>query len=82
MDVKDYRVSPLFGDNEGLADCLIFAGEKEIFYRDIKKYVEKLESDGVNVKFITGQGLFHIYPLFPIPEAKKAFKELEKEIMQ
>lgn len=81
LDTTDYRVSPIYGDNEGLAKTLIFAGTNEIFYNDIKNYVEKLKNDGVDVKFITGNGLFHIYPLFPIPEAKKAFKEIKKEII-
>lgn len=80
LDTTDYRISPLFGDNEGLPDTLIFAGENEIFYADIKRYVENLKRDGVNVKFITGCGLFHIYPLFPIPEAVEAFKEMKNEI--
>lgn len=81
LDVTDYRVSPIYGDNEGLAKTLIFAGTNEIFYSDIKDYVEKLKNDGVDVKLITGKGLFHIYPLFPIPEAKDAFKEIKKEII-
>ena len=76
LDTQDYRVSPLFGDNVGLPDTLIFAGENEIFYKDIVKYVENLKKDNVNVKLVTGNGLFHIYPLFPIPEARKALKEL------
>ncbi|WP_407374689.1 alpha/beta hydrolase fold domain-containing protein [Methanobrevibacter sp.] len=80
LDVKDYRVSPIFGDSSGLAKMLIFAGENEIFYKDIKKYVEKLKRDGIDVRFITGEGLFHIYPLFPMPEAKKAFNEIKNEI--
>ena len=80
-DTKDYRVSPLFGVNSNLPDTLIFAGENEIFYSDIKKYVENLKNDGVDVKFIVGPGLFHIYPLFPIPEARTAFNELKKEII-
>lgn len=80
-DTKDYRVSPLFGDNSNLPDTLIFSGENEIFYSDIKKYVENLKNDGVDVKFIVGPGLFHIYPLFPIPEARTAFNELKKEII-
>jgi acetyl esterase/lipase len=80
LDTRDYMVSPLFGDNEGLADTFIFAGTGEIFYKDIEEYVENLKKDNVNVKLITGNGLFHIYPLFPIPEAKKAFKEI-KEII-
>ena len=81
LDTKDYKVSPLFGNVANQAPTLIFAGDNEIFYKDIKLYVEKLEENDVNVKFITGKGLFHIYPLFPIPEAKKAFKEIKKEIM-
>ena len=81
LDTRDYKVSPLFGDVTGQAPTLIFAGDNEIFYKDIRLYVEKLKKSDVDVRFITGEGLFHIYPLFPIPEAKKAFKEIKKEIM-
>ena len=81
LDVRDYRVSPLYGDNSGLGSILIFAGTNEIFYKDIQKYVSKLKNDGVDVRFIEGEGLFHIYPMFPIPEARKAFKEIKKEII-
>ena len=81
LDATDYMVSPIYGDNEGLPRTLIFAGTNEIFYNDIKDYVENLKNDGVDVKFITGSGLFHIYPLFPIPEAKNAFKEIKNEII-
>lgn len=81
LNTKDYRVSPIYGDNEGLPRTLIFAGTNEIFYRDIEKYVDNLKKENVDVKFITGPGLFHIYPLFPSPEAKKAFKEIKKEII-
>ena len=81
LNTKDYRVSPLYGNNEGLAKTLIFAGENEIFYSDIQKYVENLKKDGVDVTFIVGKELFHIYPLFPMPEAKTAFKKIKQEII-
>ena len=45
-----------------------------------RKYVEMLKRDDVDVRFIEGDGLFHIYPLFPIPEAKHAFNEIKKEM--
>lgn len=80
LDSKDYKISPLFGDVKGLAKTLIFAGTGEIFYKDIKRFVEKLKNDGVDVKLVTGEEMFHIYPLFPIPEARKAFKEIKKEM--
>ena len=81
LDMKDYRVSPLYGDNRGLPRTLIFVGGSEIFYKDIRKYVDNLKSDGVDVKLIVGEGLFHIYPLFPSPEARNAFKEVKKYIL-
>lgn len=77
LDTKNYKVSPLYGDKSNLAKTLIFAGTNEIFYKDIKEYVENCD----NARLVTGEGLFHIYPLFPIPEAKKAFKEIKKEII-
>ena len=79
IDTKDYRVSPLFGDNSNLARTLIFAGENEIFYKDILKYYENLKEDNVDARLVVGSGMFHIYPLFPCPEAWNAFKELKKE---
>lgn len=78
LDTKDYKVSPIFGNCDNLAKTLIFAGTDEIFYKDIVKYVEKQE----NARLITGEGMFHIYPLFPSKEAKEAFKEIKNEIKE
>ena len=80
LDNKNYKVSPLYGNNADLADTVIFAGIDEIIYKDIEKYSKNLKRDGVNVKLVKGSGLFHIYPLFPIPEARKVFNEIKKEI--
>ena len=79
LDTKDYMVSPLFGDNSALPKTLIFTGDNEIFYKDILEYYENLKRDNVDARLIIGKGLFHIYPLFPIPEARDAFRELKKE---
>ena len=79
LDTNDYRVSPLFGDNSDLPRTLIFAGENEIFYKDILKYYEKLMENGGDARLIVGSGMFHIYPLFPSPEAWDALKEIKKE---
>ena len=78
LDTKDYRVSPLYGDNRGLPKALIFAGTNEIFHKDISRYVEKLKEDGVNVRFIEGGGLFHIYPLFSNVWGKRSFQRNKK----
>lgn len=80
LNTKDFKVSPLYGCNKGLAQTLIFTGTDEIFHDDIKKYFKNLKNDDVNARLITGEGLFHVYPLFPIPEAVYAFKEIKNEI--
>lgn len=79
LDTDDYRVSPYYGDNSNLPRTLIFVGSNEIFYNDVKEYYEKLVNDGVDGELIIGDGLFHIYPLFPIPEALSAIKKIKKE---
>ena len=79
MDAQDYRVSPLFGDNSDLPRTLIFSGDNEIFYKDILRYYEKLIENGGDARLIVGSGMFHIYPLFPSPEAWDALKEIKKE---
>ena len=77
-DTQDYRVSPIFGNNTGLPDTLIFVGGDELFYDDINKYVEKLKNDGVNAKLSVGEEMFHIYPVFPISESNQVVKEIQE----
>lgn len=81
LDTKNYKVSPLYGDNTNLPRTLIFVGDNEIFYKDVLKYAENLERDNVDYRLIVGEELFHIYPLFPMPETRTAFKEIKHEIM-
>ncbi len=80
-DTRNYRVSPLYGDNHNLPKTLITTGTDEIFYQDIKDYYENLIKNHVDAKLIIGEKLFHIYPMFPIPEALTVLKEIKKEIM-
>ncbi|AWX32045.1 alpha/beta hydrolase fold domain-containing protein [Methanosphaera sp. BMS] len=77
-NTQDYRVSPIFGDNTGLPDTLIFVGGEELFYDDIHKYAKKLRDNGVDAKISVGEGMFHIYPVFPISESNKVVKEIQE----
>lgn len=77
-NTQDYRVSPIFGDNTGLPDTLIFVGGEELFYDDIHKYAKKLRDEGVDAKISVGEGMFHIYPVFPISESNKVLKEIQE----
>ena len=70
LDVKDYRVSPIFGafDKE-MPDTLLICGTEEIMYPDTSLLYEKLKEQGHSVRMIIGEGLYHVYPMMQIPEA-------------
>ncbi|WP_267200804.1 alpha/beta hydrolase fold domain-containing protein [Limosilactobacillus kribbianus] len=80
VDHRDYRLSPLFGNVDQLRDVYVFAGTKEIMYPDAARLVEKLKTAGIPVHFTIGRGMFHIYPLYPVPEAEKAMQQVKKVV--
>lgn len=80
LDVKDEKVSPMFADFKGLNDVVLYVGTREVLYPDIVKFSKKLKDEGVNVALIEGVGMNHVYPIYPIPEARKVRKEIIKEI--
>ena len=75
-DLTDYRLSPLYGDVSVLNDVTIFAGTHEFFYPDIMKFKNKLDENKVENRIYIGEGLNHVYPAFPIPEARKAINRI------
>jgi len=76
LDVKDEKVSPMFADFKGLNDVVLYVGTREVLYPDIVKFYNKLKSDGVNVELIEGVGMNHVYPIYPIPEARSVMENI------
>ncbi|MDY2802896.1 MAG: alpha/beta hydrolase fold domain-containing protein [Limosilactobacillus sp.] len=77
---QDYRLSPLNGNLDQLRDVHVYAGTKEIMYPDAALLVEKLKASRIPVHFTVGRGLFHIYPLYPVPEADVVMKQVVKVV--
>lgn len=76
LDVKDPLVSPIFGDVSGMPRTLIFLGTRELLYPDIEQFYENMVSAGCDVKLIVKKGMNHVYPVYPIPEAKEALEQI------
>ena len=76
LSAKDPLISPLFGSAEGLPKTLIFAGTREIFYYDLIRFYDMLSEAGVDTTLVIGEGMDHVYPLYPIPEAKKSLRQI------
>ncbi len=68
LPLDDYKMSPINGNLEGLGHITMTIGTKETLYPDVVKFSHMLNEKGIKHEFILGYSLFHIYPIFPIPE--------------
>ena len=80
-ELTDPRVSPMFGDPGGLKRVTVFAGTREILNPDSVKFYSRLDPEG-DSELIIGEGMFHVYPLLPIPEAGPAVDKIVEKIMR
>lgn len=79
LDLRDPMVSPVFGAYDGLPPVQVITGTSDLFYVDSLKFVAAAQAAGVTVDIVLGEGLQHIFPLFPLmPEALKSRKRTEQ----
>jgi len=76
LDLHDYRVSPIFGDISVLQNVYLFVGTREIFYPDVTTFYDMLQAQGIASELYIGEGMNHVYPLYPIPEASDALEQV------
>lgn len=81
LDLRDPKLSPMFGNNLGLPKTLLITGTREILYPDICKFYEKMHSDGCDVELLIGEGMNHVYPIYGLPESKEAVTRIDREII-
>ena len=75
-DVRDYRISPLFGDFSSLAPITLFVGSYEAFVTDARRFKARCDALGVSLDYREYPGMNHVFVIYPIPEARKAQNEI------
>ncbi|MCR5207788.1 MAG: alpha/beta hydrolase [Eubacterium sp.] len=75
-DVHDWRVSPIYGDLSSLAPITAYFGTWECIIDDARIFRDKCKAAGAELDYREYEGMNHVFPLYPIPEAKKAHKEI------
>lgn len=75
-DLENELVSPKNGSPENLGKISLFTGVHEIFYPDIMDYHRNLKRLNIPHNLIVESRMNHVYPIFPIPEAKVAQKKI------
>ena len=76
LPADHYWVSPIYGDLSGLGRISIFVGTHEILYLDSVALKEKLKAMRATSDYFEYEGMFHTFPLFPIPEGFDALKKI------
>jgi len=77
---KDPMVSPLYGDIRGLGRMTVFTGTHDILYIDSYQLYKKAKQYYIAIDYIKKKYMGHIYPLWPIPEAREAIQKIESII--
>ena len=75
-DVHDYRVSPIYGVLTGLAPMTVYYGTYEAIVTDARIFRDKCEKAGAELDYNEYEKMNHVFPVYPIPEAKKVKREI------
>ncbi|UVE17257.1 alpha/beta hydrolase [Pseudomonas sp. LS44] len=69
LSLEHPSVSPLEGEFSGLPPLLLVVGTRDTACPDALLLADRARAQGVTVDLVRGDGLVHVWPLFPIPEA-------------
>ncbi|MGP3998646.1 alpha/beta hydrolase fold domain-containing protein [Streptomyces sp. 8N706] len=65
-------VSPLNGNVHGLGTLTLFVGTRDVLLSDARRFRIKADSAGVPLEYWEYPGMFHVWMISKIPEAKRA----------
>jgi acetyl esterase/lipase len=75
-DLKNVKISPLFGSFDQFPPTILFLAENDICYPDQKLAVKKLINAKINFELIVGKNMPHVWPFLPV------MKEAETSLNQ
>lgn len=73
---NDPLISPLFADPETLPEVMIFAGEKDLLFRQISNFAARMKSADKLVKLATYGEFGHYWMFYPTPDRESTLVEL------
>lgn len=76
IDPTDPRISLLKNKLTGLPPMAVFAGTEEVMSYDARRIEEQARVEGADVDLFMYDEMFHAWPIFPIPEARRAATQI------
>ena len=81
-DLRNPLAAPLHADLSGLPPLLVFVGTREILRDDAIRIVDNARSAGVEAALEVGDGLVHVWQIFPLPESAQSLTRVGGFITQ
>lgn len=78
LDVHDPRVSPIYGDFDGIGEITLMVGTREIFYPDVTRLAKMLDENQITYRLIVGEDMYHVWATYPMREGREAVGEIAK----
>lgn len=75
LNLKDYLISPLYGNLNHLGEIGIFYGSGELFFPDCKYFCDQSNLIGTKIKDFEYEHMPHDWIIMPIEERAEALKE-------
>ncbi len=72
LDLKDPRVSPIYGELRGLGPITVLVGTRDLLLHDARRLRDLAEAAGIEVTYHEEADLIHVWPILPLPEARRA----------
>ena len=77
IDIKDFMVSPIYGDFKGLCKIAIFTGTNDILNPDARKLKNKLEQQNIDFYYFEYPEMFHDWVIITrLKESKDAIEKV------
>ena len=80
LNIKDERLSPIYGSFECIQKIDLWTGTKDILYADALELEEKLKEQKHKLKVYTYDDMLHTWMFFGLPESKQSILEMIKVI--
>jgi acetyl esterase/lipase len=77
LSPADPKISPLFGSLAGLPPIAVFTGTRDLLNPDAHRLKAKAQQEGVLVDLRQFEGMFHVWTVTPIREARLAIAEMK-----
>ncbi|AQQ52521.1 alpha/beta hydrolase fold domain-containing protein [Planococcus lenghuensis] len=75
-DVSHFLLSPLRGPLQGLGRISVFVGTREILLADARALKKRADRLQVPINYFEYDKMNHVFPVYPIPEAKQALRQI------